>query len=285
MTALEVAPNENEQAAFRSASEGLRAAIMEVAAIIDQTQTDARGYGAHLSGATKELGPLGENDAAKQIIARLLARTNSFLDRTAEIETRLTTASTQITNLNSALDAARREATTDRLTGLGNRRQFDERLEAGMKAANETDRSLALVVFDLDNFKKFNDEKGHLVGDQVLRHVGRQTERAVRDGDTAVRYGGEEFALILPGATLESARAIAERLRVTFDLNPLIRRDTREEIGHVTISAGVAVYRPAESAIDFIDRADRALYAAKHKGRNRVLTEVLLGPAKQSLRG
>jgi diguanylate cyclase len=282
MTALQVAPNEKEQAAFRSASEGLRAAIMEVAAIIDQTQTDARGYGAHLSGVTKELGPLGENDAAKQIIARLLARTNSFLDRTAEIETRLTTASTQITNLNSELDAARREATTDRLTGLGNRRQFDERLDAGIKAANETDRSLALVVFDLDNFKKFNDEKGHLVGDQVLRHVGRQTERAVRDGDTAVRYGGEEFALILPGATLESARAIAERLRVTFDLNPLIRRDTREEIGHVTISAGVAVYRADESAVDFIGRADRALYAAKHKGRNRVLTEVLLGPAKQS---
>jgi diguanylate cyclase len=281
MTALQVAPNEKEQAAFRSASEGLRAAIMEVAAIIDQTQTDARGYGAHLSGVTKELGPLGENDAAKQIIARLLARTNSFLDRTAEIETRLTTASTQITNLNSELDAARREATTDRLTGLGNRRQFDERLDAGIKAANETDRSLALVVFDLDNFKKFNDEKGHLVGDQVLRHVGRQTERAVRDGDTAVRYGGEEFALILPGATLESARAIAERLRVTFDLNPLIRRDTREEIGHVTISAGVAVYRPEESAAAFIERADRALYTAKHKGRNRVLTEVLLGPAKQ----
>ena len=255
---------------------------MEVAAIIDQTQTDARGYGAQLSGATKELGSLGENDAAKEIIARLLAKTNSFLDKTAEIETRLTTASTQITKLNSELDAARHEATTDRLTGLGNRRLFDERLDAAMKASNETDRSLALVVFDLDHFKKFNDEKGHLVGDQVLRHVGRQTERAVRDGDTAVRYGGEEFALILPGATLESARAIAERLRVTFDLNPLIRRDTREEIGHVTISAGVALYRTDESATDFIDRADRALYSAKHKGRNRVLTEVLLGPVKQS---
>ena len=278
MAALQVDPNETEQAAFRLASQGLRAAIMEVAAIIDQTQSDARGYGAHLSGATQELGSLGENDAAKQIIARLLAKTNSFLDKTAEIETRLNTASSQITQLSAELDAARRQATTDQLTGLGNRREFDERMDEAITKAKQTGQSVALIVFDLDHFKKFNDEKGHLVGDQVLRHVGRQTQRAVREGDTAARYGGEEFALILPGASLEAARAIAERLRVTFDLNPLIRRDTREEIGHVTISAGVAVYRLGESAGEFVDRADRGLYTAKHKGRNRVITEVLLGP-------
>jgi diguanylate cyclase len=278
MAGPQVEPSAVEQAAFKLASEGLRVAITEVAAIIDQTQSEARGYGAQLSGATKELGPVGENDAAKQVIARLLVKTNSFLDKTAEVETRLAAASAQISQLNAELEAVRREAATDQLTGLGNRRQFDERLGEAMVQAKESGHPISLIIFDLDHFKKFNDAKGHLVGDQVLRHVGRQTARAVRDGDTAARYGGEEFALLLPGAKLETARAIAERLRVTFDMNPLIRRDTREEIGHVTISAGVALYRVDESAEDFVGRADRALYAAKHKGRNRVVTEVLLGP-------
>jgi diguanylate cyclase len=280
MSALQSEPNAAEQAAFKLASDGLRAAISEVSALIGQTQSNARGYGAQLTGASDELGSLGENEAAKRIIARLLTETQNLLHKTGEIETRLAAASGRVSELNVELEAARRDAATDRLTGLGNRREFDARLDEAMARAKESGQSLSLILFDLDHFKKFNDEKGHLVGDQVLRHVGRQTARAVREGDTAARYGGEEFALILPGAKLETARAIAERLRVTFDLNPLIRRDTREEIGHVTISAGVALFRSEESAGDFIDRADRALYMAKQKGRNRVLTEVLLGPAK-----
>lgn len=282
MTALQSEPNAAEQAVLRLASDALRAAISEVSALVGQAQSSAKGYGRELTGASDALGAFEGNEAATRVIARLLAETKNLLGKTAEIETRLAAAGGRIDELNTQLDAARREASTDRLTGLGNRREFDQRLDEAMQRVKKSGQSLALVLFDLDHFKKFNDEKGHLVGDQVLRHVGRQTARAVREGDTAARYGGEEFALILPGASIEAARAIAERLRVTFDLNPLIRRDTREEIGQVTISAGVALFRRDESTADFIDRADRCLYAAKQKGRNRVITEVLLGPTKQA---
>ena len=277
MTAVETGPSAAEQAAFRFANERLRAAITEVSALIGETRSNASGYGAHLSGATSELGGLAGNEQALRVISRLVSETQNLLSKTAGIEKRLVAASDRVNELSAELETARREAATDQLTGLANRREFDERLAQGIAQASDNGQSVALVLFDLDHFKKFNDTKGHLVGDQVLRHVGRQTARAVRDGDTAARYGGEEFALILPGASLESARTIAERLRVTFDLNPLIRRDTREEIGHVTISAGVAVLRHGESGESFIERADRALYTAKKKGRNRVVTEVLLG--------
>ena len=271
-------PTAAEQAAYRHAAIRLRAAISDVSALIGESRSGARAYGDQLAGASNELGAFAGNEPALRVISRLLSETQNMLRKTEGIEKRLAAASGRVNELTAELETARREAATDGLTGLGNRREFDDRLAQAIEAARSDKQSLALVLFDLDHFKKFNDEKGHLVGDQVLRHVGRQTARALRDGDTAARYGGEEFALILPGASLEGARALAERLRVTFDLNPLVRRDTREEIGHVTISAGVALFRPEDQAEDFVGRADRALYTAKKKGRNRVITEVLLGP-------
>jgi diguanylate cyclase len=142
-------------------------------------------------------------------------------------------------------------------------------------------------MLDLDHFKKINEARGHGVGDQVLRHVGRTIAGNMRDGWTAARYGGEEFALILPDSTLLDASGLAERLRVTFDLNPLVRRDTKEEIGQVTISAGIAKFQPGEFAVSFVGRADRALLAAKQGGRNRLVVETALmqaGPGRKDER-
>lgn len=151
-----------------------------------------------------------------------------------------------------------RRASTDPLTGLINRRVFDERLNA---AASGT---VSVAIFDLDHFKAVNDQHGHQAGDSVLRELAHRMVVHRRAGDTLARVGGEEFALLLPGAGLMAAAAVAERIRIAVDGTPFAR------VGHCTISCGVAELGDGEDGASLVRRADEALYEAKHAGRNRV---------------
>jgi diguanylate cyclase (GGDEF)-like protein len=178
----------------------------------------------------------------------------------------------------------------DALTGLGNRRCFDEALAAAWSQAELERTPLALVMFDIDHFKRFNDTHGHQAGDACLRAVGAAVLACVREGDTAARYGGEEFALILPGTTLCAAEVAAERVR-TVVLKLAIPHPGSSAAGCVTVSLGVAstipgLARPASGGIDtpasLIAAADRCLYAAKSQGRNQAVAtvqpEAMAGP-------
>jgi diguanylate cyclase (GGDEF)-like protein len=167
----------------------------------------------------------------------------------------------------------------DALTGLGNRRCFDEALDAAWSRAECAGTPLALVIFDIDHFKKFNDSHGHQAGDSCLRSVGAAVAGCVREGDTAARYGGEEFAVILPGKTLSAAVAAAERIRMVIE-NLGISQARGTAAGCVTVSLGVACVIPGRTlpsvagistAALLIEAADRCLYAAKEGGRNRVM--------------
>jgi len=167
----------------------------------------------------------------------------------------------------------------DALTGLGNRRCFDDALAGAWSGAELVGKPLALVIFDIDHFKKFNDSFGHLAGDACLRAVGAAVAACVREGDTAARYGGEEFALILPGTTLGAAESVAERVRGVV-LKLAIPHPDGTADGCVTVSLGVAsavpgVRRPDLGTVDtpalLIEAADRCLYAAKARGRNQVV--------------
>jgi diguanylate cyclase (GGDEF)-like protein len=126
-------------------------------------------------------------------------------------------------------------------------------------------------MLDIDHFKKINDGFGHLVGDRVIKGVGAAIASAVKKGDVAARYGGEEFAVLLPGASADVAFQVAERVRETVGRASIKRLDKKESVGNVTISGGIAIMRSDESLLSFIDRADKALYAAKQGGRNRVM--------------
>ena len=164
----------------------------------------------------------------------------------------------------------RRQARTDALTGLVNRRGFDDRLAREFETAGSFGYELTLVICDLDNFKKVNDQHGHLAGDEVLRAVGRVFSGSVRDRDVAARFGGEELALILPGTPLLGARRLCERIRRSLE-ELRIETETGDVIA-VTASFGAASY-PTHGSIDsLLGAADRALYEAKDAGRNRVVT-------------
>jgi diguanylate cyclase (GGDEF)-like protein len=164
----------------------------------------------------------------------------------------------------------RRQARTDSLTGLVNRRAFDERLSRELETAGSLGYEVTLVMCDLDNFKAINDRYGHLAGDEVLRAVGRLFSESVRDRDIAARYGGEELALVLPGTPLIGGRRLSERIRRKLE-ELRVQTADGETIGF-TASFGAATFPTHASAERLLAAADRALYEAKDAGRNRVVT-------------
>lgn len=184
---------------------------------------------------------------------------------------RLVIAHQDITEQKMAEAHLRRQAAIDGLTGIANRRAFDEVLERECRRAARAMEPMALLLVDVDHFKAFNDHYGHLAGDQCLRAVAMALAGAVqRPGDLPARYGGEEFAVVLPGTELEGAASMAERLRTAI-LALNIAHAENSAGPSVTISVGVAaLFPPMASPAELIARADRALYDAKHQGRNRV---------------
>lgn len=179
-----------------------------------------------------------------------------------------------LTDQKRAEMALKELATKDGLTGLSNRRSFDQMLMTEWARAQRTRKPLALLFVDVDHFKLFNDEHGHQSGDECLREVARVVSRhAVRPLDLASRYGGEEFALILPDMSCDDACAIAEEIRGAV-MALRIAHGAHGAGNHVTLSVGVASHIPGEAdgAPDrLLGAADQALYAAKRLGRNRVV--------------
>lgn len=162
-------------------------------------------------------------------------------------------------------------AVRDELTGLYNHRYFQERLQAEVSRAERTRATVAVVMLDIDHFKHFNDLHGHLAGDRILRQVADLARTHLRGGDVACRYGGEELALILPGAECEGAQAVADRVRSAIAATPMPGGPDQPD-GAITVSAGVAVYPAhARQPNDLIRLADLALYKAKADGRNRTV--------------
>lgn len=164
-------------------------------------------------------------------------------------------------------------STIDPLTGLANRRAFDEFTEAEWRRAMRHASPISVVLIDIDFFKKFNDTYGHLAGDMCLKRVAEcSTSYSRRSGDMAARYGGEEFALLLYGADMEEAEEVARWIQHAVE-NMGIPHGASEACPVVTISLGVATANPVkgEKFIDLLDLADKALYRAKSAGRNRVV--------------
>jgi diguanylate cyclase (GGDEF)-like protein len=163
-------------------------------------------------------------------------------------------------------------ASTDPLTGIGNRTYFDRRSHAEHERARRYKRHMAVALVDVDHFKQFNDVHGHPVGDMVLVTVASLLNRNVRRSDVLARYGGEEFALVLPEASLEAARAKVDLIRQAIASTQLDLPAGREP-SHLTISAGIAVFPEDGNTVDLLVAvADDRLLAAKRAGRNRVVT-------------
>lgn len=157
-------------------------------------------------------------------------------------------------------------ASTDVLTGLKNRRAFDERLQQEWKLSSRLHRDLSLLMIDIDHFKRFNDTFGHTFGDRILQHVASHLRSSVRESDTTARYGGEEFAILLPATDIEQATHLADNLRKSVAETNFLGQTVTVSIG---VAADLSVAGDAEGC-SLVGQADAALYAAKRAGRNRV---------------
>lgn len=164
----------------------------------------------------------------------------------------------------------RKQATLDPLTGLSNRSHFESLTAHALARSQRDGAPMALMLCDVDHFKRVNDQHGHAAGDGVLVGVAQLLASNLRDGDVLARWGGEEFLALLPASTVDAACATAERIRAAVEATPLRPAEGKEPALHITLSFGVTSVAGQEDLQAAITRADRALYASKHGGRNRV---------------
>jgi two-component system cell cycle response regulator len=172
-------------------------------------------------------------------------------------------------------------ATTDGLTKLYNSRSFYSQLELEVDRYNRYKHPLSLLLLDIDNFKEFNDNFGHLEGDKVLVRFSQIIKSCLRTNDSAYRYGGEEFTVILPETNGDEAKTVAQRIRASLESEKF--RPIPDKNAKITISIGVTQYFPKEELSAFIRRADKAMYLSKKNGRNRV-SVLLAEPPEKSKR-
>lgn len=247
--------------------------INEVVAAMESTISANADYCASLSGASTELSGATDVTRVRTIVQSLINATRLTETTNRQLELQLADSRKQIADLQQSLDAIRFESLTDELTTLANRKHFDQTIERAVNQAREADIGFSLLITDIDHFKTFNDTYGHQTGDQVLRLVGLATKQNVKGQDIACRYGGEEFAIVLPQTNLDQARTVAEHIRVAVMSKELVKRSTGENLGFITISVGVSTFKGGDTVQTMIERADSALYLAKRTGRNRVCTE------------
>jgi len=251
----------------------ISAELKDIVDLVRELSSNSGKYGESLEDAVAELDTVTSANQLKPIVTSLIGSTKEMVEHNRNLESRLEESREQITELNRSLEVIRTESMTDQLTSIANRKRFDQVINHEMNEAVENKTPLCLLLADIDHFKNFNDTYGHQTGDQVLRLVAHTLKTNVKGRDLAARYGGEEFAIVLPQTSLENALKLAEQIRRAVYTKELVKKTTGESLGRITISIGVAVYRPDEAVDAFIHRADTCLYAAKDAGRNTVKCE------------
>jgi len=224
----------------------------------------------HLQRMLTQLQPDMNKQQLHDVVEEILIETRMAVSAGEQLSDRLNEAVTEVASLKKQLEQSRRETMVDTLTGLSNRKAFDDLISKVAGEADETGLEISILFCDLDMFSSINEKHGQLVGDQVLRMVADTLKKGVKGRDLVARYGGEEFAILMLNTSLQNARMVAENLRREIAAKRIQRKDTHEPLGVITLSFGVARYVPGEGIDSFMQRADRALYMAKRHGRNNV---------------
>lgn len=275
----------NQSAEVRKAGDQIQTTIKGMTGMVSNVKNATETYNSSLSDMADKLDQDMSQDEVRAVVKNVADNTQQMINQNKALEQELARSSAAMEELRETLEAVRREAMTDGLTNLANRKAFDVEIEHMAQQADKEGKSFALLMMDIDHFKSFNDNFGHQVGDQVLRLVGKTLTDGVKGADLAARYGGEEFAILLPGTTLEAAHRVGDNLRNAVASKEVINRNTGDSLGRITLSGGVSQYIPGEKVEDLIGRADAALYTAKHNGRNQIASAPVPAEAKKQETG
>lgn len=206
------------------------------------------------------------------VLTKAAEETRRFVDFNRSLEENLAQSSREIEQVREHLEALRREGRSDAVTGLASRRVFEIALKESVLLAEHDRHPLSVIVMDIDNFQNFLGSFGERVGDQVLRLIGRSITENVKGQDTVSRYADQTFAVILPDTRAEQAERSAESIRAGIAARSVVNRRTQTTLGQVTMSLGIAEWRPGEPPAELMRRAGEALHAAKAGGRNRAVS-------------
>jgi diguanylate cyclase len=255
----------------------IREDLQEILAIVLSEVTELTGqteeYESFISNSINILSENASTDEIRAVIGTIIDKTKTLGQHGKTMRHKLTETTDTLETLKKDFEQVKTEALVDFLTGAPNRKAFDETLTKVTGETTSDNTDLSLLMIDIDHFKRFNDEQGHLIGDEVLRFVAKRIKELVRGRDFLARFGGEEFALILPETPMAGATVVAESIRSFFAQATLKEVATSKKLGKITVSIGVACYRPGEPTKEFINRSDQALYFAKNNGRNCAATE------------
>jgi diguanylate cyclase len=250
----------------------LQSEVQKFTKVLEGAGQETATYGKTLNSAAGQLAH-GDASQLKAVVNSLVAATHAMEAKNKALETELQASSKEIQVMRHRMETVRMESLIDPLTGLANRRCFDEKVIEAVREVAAEGGDLCILMGDVDHFKKFNDTWGHATGDQVLRLVAQCFKGNTKGRDTAARYGGEEFVVVLPQTSVENAITVADQIRRSVESKKIVKRSTGETLGSITLSLGVAKYVAGEPIAETINRADACLYAAKRAGRNRVMSE------------
>jgi diguanylate cyclase len=259
--------SEQERRALRERENALRA-LLEVLRSVQQLSTDVDLRNSEISAVQRHMGDIHVTGELEVLRQEILGQVKTILNSNQRLEEDLTFARCRMEEQAEELDRTRREANTDALSGVANRKAFDDKLKLLFGYHRRDGISFALMLADLDRFKWINDTYGHQAGDRVIGQLGRLLAQLVREGDFVARFGGDEFAVLLPHCDSETAVKVANRIRLeTTRANFGVDKSEQTAI---TVSVGVALARQGDTSETLFKRADEALYVSKKGGRNQV---------------
>jgi len=249
--------------------EDIQQLLSKLAGFTEETDQQAHHFGNSLQAYGDTLKQGLDASSLGALIGNMTGDTNKMRGSMHSLQSELAASKQQVEKLHQELESARGEALIDPLTGILNRRGFEAKVQDIFSDKTSTDKGLCLLMVDIDHFKKINDAYGHLFGDKVIRAIAETLKSKVKGQDSVARWGGEEFAVLLPETTVPGARVVAEHIRQSIEKGKIRRLDTQEQIGGITISIGVSVYAGGGNIVELLDQADKALYESKKSGRNR----------------
>ncbi|UJF20701.1 GGDEF domain-containing protein [Shewanella sp. OMA3-2] len=238
---------------------------------IDHMTEGTTSFGENLTQFGDQLQQNPSPEMLTDLVLNIAAEVEQVVADNNRMKSDLVTLAEELLNLKGEMDNLSKVAMTDELTSLNNRRAYEAFALEQLASFQETQTGCCLLLIDIDNFKVFNDTYGHLIGDKVLAYVALALKNAVKGDDFVARYGGEEFIIMLPDTKISDAVIVAEKLRARISAKQLtIGKETKQNLGHVTVSIGISTFKTGDDVETLLARADRQLDLAKSDGKNCV---------------